>query len=144
MKILVTLLTTMLLLAGCSAPEFTDTDGVGYRLKDYDGEYLVINYWATWCAPCIKEIPELIALRENHPDVDVLGVNYDLPEPEEMQRQIEKMKITFPVLSADPYLLLGIEKPEVLPTTVIRDPEGQLTTLIGPQSEASLLAAMGK
>ena len=149
MKMLLTLLMATVLLSSCNMPEsgdsqFTDTNGVGYRLENYDGQYLVINYWATWCAPCKKEIPELIALGDNHADVEVLGVNYDMPGPQEMQEQIEEMKITFPVLSADPHQLLGVEKPAVLPTTIIRGPAGGLTTLIGPQTEASLLEAMGK
>ena len=129
-----------LLLASCSRPEYTDTSGVGYFSEDLQGQWQVINYWATWCAPCIKEIPELIALGENHGDITVFGVNYDAPEPVEMAAQIERMKITFPVLSEDPYLQLGIEKPEVLPTAVLVSPAGEVTAvMVGPQTEASLL-----
>lgn len=136
---------TGVLLTGCSQPpDFHDTRGNGYRFDDYQGQWLVINYWATWCAPCIKEIPELIALGENHDNITVLGVNYDQPEPEEMARQIQKMKITFPVIAGDPYQRFGIDKPEVLPTTLIVSPDGTLKdVLIGPQTESTLLSAMG-
>ena len=134
------LVVAVLLLTSCSEPDFVDTDGKGYSSTDFDGQWQVINYWATWCAPCIKEIPELIALGEMHDDVVVFGVNYDAPPPEEMAAQIEKMGITFPVLSEDPYLRLGIQRPEVLPTTVLVDPAGTVTdVLVGPQTEASLL-----
>lgn len=143
MKTVLLGLVSLMFLIGCSPAEFRDTQGQGYRLADFNGGYLVVNYWATWCAPCIKEIPELIALGENHEDIEVIGVNFDMPEPEEMERQIAQMKITFPVLVDDPYLLLGIDKPQVLPTTVIRGPTGDIKTLIGPQTEATLLAAMG-
>lgn len=135
----------LLVLVGCSRPDFTDTDGVGYREADLEGQWQVINYWATWCAPCIKEIPELIALDENHNDITVFGVNFDAPDPPEMAEQIARMKITFPVLKDDPYLRLGIDRPEVLPTTIIVSPGGEVVAvLIGPQTEASLLAAMGR
>ncbi len=135
----------LLLLAGCAQPDFYDTDGVGYRHDNLRGNWVVVNYWATWCAPCIKEIPELIALGENHADIEVFGVNFDDPEGDEIKAQIERMKITFPVFAEDPYLYYGIEQPQVLPTTVIVDPNGMVAdVLVGPQTEASLLTAMGK
>ena len=132
-------------LMGCGEPDFVDTDGVGYRYDDFAGSWVIINYWATWCGPCIKEIPELIALHENHADVLVFGVNFDQPEGEEISKQIEKMQITFPVYAEDPFRYLGIDKPDVLPSTVIVNPQGEVTQLLlGPQTESSLLAAMGK
>lgn len=131
-------------LTACSPADFHDTEGQAYRYADFDGKWLVINYWATWCAPCIKEIPELIRLNDQHDNIVVFGVNYDEPGPEEMADAIAKMKITFPVYQTDPYRQFGIERPAVLPTTVIVDPRGELTeVLVGPQTEASLLAVMG-
>ena len=128
----------------CSQPDFYDTSGKGYLYSQLRGNWLVINYWATWCAPCIKEIPELTALGTEHENVIVFGVNYDQPDPDEMNAQIEKMGITFPVMRDDPYLYYGIERPQVLPTTLIVDPEGQLVgELVGPQTESLLLQAMG-
>ncbi len=155
----VTALTLLTLLVGCDAgsqsegqsetqsqiskapvADFYDTNGNGYDYDDFHGQWLVVNYWATWCAPCIKEIPELIHLGEQHDDITVLGVNFDAPEPEEMAKQIEKMKITFPVYAEDPTMALGIDMPQVLPTTVLINPEGEVTdVLIGPQTEDSLL-----
>jgi len=124
--------------------DFVDTDGNGYRYSDIQGKWQVINYWATWCAPCIREIPELISLNESNDNVVVFGVNFDAPEGEEVARQIEKMGITFPIYQGDPGAHLGIEMPEVLPTTVLIDPEGKIAeVLVGPQTEASLLSAMG-
>ncbi len=135
----------MFWLSACSEQaDFYDTDGRAYRYADFDGKWLIINYWATWCAPCIKEIPELIALNEEHDNVLVFGVNYDAPEPEEMAEQIAEMKITFPVYQNDPYQRFDIDRPAVLPTTLIVDPSGELSdVLMGPQTEKSLLKAMG-
>ena len=132
-------------LFACSQPvDFVDTDGNSYRYSDMEGKWQVINYWATWCAPCVREIPELIRLDENNENVFVFGVNFEAPEGEEIARQIEKMGITFPVYLKDPYVSLGIQMPEVLPTTVLIDPEGKIAgVLVGPQTEATLLSAMG-
>jgi thiol-disulfide isomerase/thioredoxin len=130
---------TVLALAGCNR----DTSRQGeLDLESLRGQWLVINYWAQWCKPCIHEIPELNALDSRYPEVTVLGVNYDGLTGEELARQVETLKIAFPILSADPAALLGIERPVVLPTTLIIDPRGALRdTLVGPQTLLSLAAA---
>ena len=145
MKLRALVVVLLVVLSACSRPvDFVDTDGNSYRYSDMQGKWQVINYWATWCAPCIREIPELIRLDENNDNVVVFGVNFDAPEGEEIARQIEKMGITFPIYLEDPHVRLGIQMPEVLPTTVLMDPEGKIAgVLVGPQTEAALLSAMG-
>ncbi len=133
----------LLLLGACSHPDIRDTAGQGYRFDELLGKTVVINYWAVWCAPCIKEIPELAALADKHNDIEVFGVNYDMPDPETMEKQIEDLNITFPVFNQDPHARFGIERPTVLPTTLIVNPSGELQdSLVGPQTEASLLDAI--
>ncbi|XOV90791.1 MAG: TlpA family protein disulfide reductase [Pseudomonadota bacterium] len=141
------LLTGVLLLAlvGCAPPpDFFDINGVGHRYADLQDKWIVVNYWATWCAPCIKEIPELNALAEDHAGtLVVLGVNFDQPEGEKALADARKLKIAFPVYAEDPHERLGVEKPEVLPTTFVFAPGLDLrATLVGPQTEASLLEVM--
>jgi thiol-disulfide isomerase/thioredoxin len=133
-----------LLLAACQQPDFLDTKGNGHRYEDMEGKWRLVNYWATWCGPCIKEIPELNTLSLDHGDtVLVFGVNFDSPEVEEQQAQVERMKIEFPVYTHDPAKELGVTKPDVLPTTFIFSPDGKLAaTLVGPQTEESLLSVM--
>lgn len=135
----------LLLLASCEQPDFLDTEGRGYRYADFNGKWLILNYWATWCGPCIKEIPELNKIAEEHQDkVRVFGVNFDQPDAEERHAQVEKMRIEFPVFVIDPSADMGFTRPEVLPTTFIFSPDGTLhATLIGPQTENSLLEALG-
>ncbi|MEX2488981.1 MAG: TlpA disulfide reductase family protein [Pseudomonadales bacterium] len=132
------------LLAGCEGPDSSDTAGAGHRLEEFQGKWLFINYWATWCAPCVHEIPELNKLSEEHADeLAVYGVNFDGPTGEERHRQIEKMNIEFPVFREDPYERFGYERPQVLPSTFVFSPEGEhVETLIGAQTEESLLAVM--
>lgn len=128
----------LLTLTGCN-----QTDEVSSKdLSQYRGKWLVINYWATWCAPCIEEIPELNQLAATHPDkLAVLGVDFDQAEGEARAQNISKMGIEFTVLTDDPATTLGIAAPSALPTTLILNPEGQLVhTLFGPQTESGLLA----
>ena len=74
----------------------------------------------------------------------MLGVNFDAPPPAEAREQIARMKITFPVYREDPGEMLGFRRPQVLPTTFVVGPDGEVQArLVGPQTEASLLAAIG-
>jgi len=115
------------------------------RLDQLRGQWVVINYWAQWCKPCIKEIPELNTLDRQYPQVTVLGVNYDGAQGEELQRQLDMLGLAFASLAVDPAAELGIPRPVVLPTTVILDPAGKLSaTLVGPQTLASLTRATGQ
>lgn len=132
----------VIFLSACAKADFVDADGNGYSLANLHGKYVFVNYWATWCAPCIKEIPELNKLNKEHADdLIILGVDFDQVEGEELKKEIAKMNITFPVFAIEPSKLLGVKIPQVLPTTYVFDREGKLkATLVGPQTEASLLA----
>jgi thiol-disulfide isomerase/thioredoxin len=110
-------------------------------IDNYQGQWVVVNYWAEWCKPCIKEIPELNDLNAQNSDVTVLGVNFDGAVGDELARQLDTLKVAFETLPYDPSAELGIERPRALPTTVIISPEGDLKeVLIGPQTQESLLA----
>ena len=112
-------------------PGVVDTPALGNR-------WLVVNYWAVWCAPCREEIPELnrLALRGR---VDVYAVNFDEVQGDTLLQQAAELDIQFPLLASDPGARLGIARPTVLPTTLILTPEGDLATrLIGPQTLESL------
>jgi len=142
------LLVWLSLLVGCSqpeiAPDFRDVEGNAISLANLQSKPLIVNYWATWCAPCIKEIPELNELAEAHADeINLIGVNFDQPGPDEQLKQVRKMKIEFPVLAGEPSARLGVTIPEVLPTTYVFAAGGKLVaTLVGPQTGDSLLAAL--
>ena len=126
-----------------TAPALTFLDGTTRSVDSYRGGWLVVNYWAEWCAPCREEIPELNALDAAREDVEVIGVNFDALAPAELAPQAEALGIAFPVAVNDPGAVLGLTPPEVLPSTYLFDPEGRLVaTLVGPQDEASLRAAI--
>ncbi len=138
------------LVVGCSndnpaaKTDYTQLSGVSGDFSDHRGKWMVINYWATWCKPCIEEIPELNNFAEKHKDtVKLFAVDFDNARGDKLVASAEKMGIEFPILIDDPHSLLGFEKPYALPTTFVFNPQGKLQkTLLGPQTEESLLKAL--
>ncbi len=102
------------------------------------GQWRVVNYWAVWCSPCREEIPELNRLHKSR-DLVVFAVNYDGKQGEALASQAAMMGINFIILAQDPGPDLGIERPRVLPTTLLVNPAGRVTdTLVGPQTQETL------
>jgi thiol-disulfide isomerase/thioredoxin len=138
------LLGLAVLLALLACGEHTGTTSPP-RLEDLRGQWVVINYWAPWCTPCIKEIPQLNALDAQYPNLTVVGVNYDGASGAELEQQRQKLGVAFASLAEDPAAQLGTPRPVVLPTTLILDPAGQLVaTLVGPQTLESLAKVTGQ
>ena len=130
---LVVALSLVLLLGGCSKTP----------LEAARGQWVLVNYWAIWCKPCIQEIPELNELDHSRSNVTVLGVNYDNLSGDELRSQLDELGVEFATLPEDPAAQLGVARPQVLPTTFILDPEGNLvSTLVGPQTLDSLNQAL--
>ncbi len=143
---LILLMLLTVCLSGCNPEPPADlAGGSQVRFSELTGRWLLINYWAEWCAPCREEIPELNELHDMRLDhgVEVFGVNYDDVRGQKLVDLIEAMNIRFPVLVEDPRARWGYEQPAVLPTTVVIDPKGRLHgRLHGPQTREALLAAM--
>ena len=133
-------------LGGCGAEQPAGLAGGGeVRFSELNGRWLLINYWAEWCAPCRDEIPELNELHEQRDEhaVEVFGVNYDEVRGEKLVELMERMDVRFPVLTEDPRARWGYEQPDVLPVTVVIGPDGVLRReMRGPQTLDRLLAAI--
>ena len=131
---------------GCGRADVELADGQRVSWSQWDGRWLVINYWAEWCAPCREEIPELNRLHRAGAEagVVVLGVNFDGVTGAGMDRLIDLFAIEFPILLADPAARWAQARPSILPTTLIVDPDGNLhATLVGPQTYESLAEVVG-
>ncbi|MEE9100084.1 MULTISPECIES: TlpA disulfide reductase family protein [Pseudomonas] len=134
-----------LLLAGCSADYGVDQHGQKVTAASMDGQWLVINYWAEWCAPCRKEIPELNRLAEEGrtQGFRVLGVNFDGLRDADLAKAAQALEVQYTVLADDPAPHYSLPRSEALPVTYIVDPEGKLREqLLGEQTAAGLQARL--
>lgn len=118
--------------------------GEQIALSDYLGQWVVVNYWATWCAPCRKEIPDLSAMHDARDDVTVLGLAFEDTELSVFEEFLQDYAASYPIAIADVYdppAALGA--PRALPTTFIVDPQGELAkTIIGPVTREQLEQAI--
>ena len=117
-----------LVLASFSASAFdlTDTRGKRHRLADYKGRYVVLNFWATWCVPCIQEIPEIAAFHRAHPEVAVIGVAQDADDAAKVKQFATKVKHEYPLVLSNDDVEKQLGTARALPTTRIYDPRGKV------------------
>jgi len=118
-------------------------DGQTFSAQNLKGKWVFINYWASWCTPCLKEIPELNEFAKNNQDNNILvfGVNAENASSAQVRRLVDKLSIQFPVLNANPAPYYNIGQVYELPVTYIISPKGILySRLVGPQTQQSLAA----
>ena len=128
-------------LIGCESNEsYALRSGKVVDFDDLQGRWVIINYWAVWCAPCRKEIPDLNKYARNNSDnVAVYGVNYDGVQGNALDEQVKSLNIKFDTFLLDPRFRWDLEKSDILPETLIINENGELRhRLIGPQTIADL------
>lgn len=105
-----------------------DLSGKQHGLSEYAGKWLIINYWATWCSPCLEEVPELVALYDDRKakDLMVIGVVFDYETVEEVKRYVDDMLMSYPIVLGNKAVAKQIGSAEVLPTTYLFNPQGKL------------------
>ncbi|MEJ5211458.1 MAG: TlpA disulfide reductase family protein [Burkholderiales bacterium] len=104
----------------------TDTQGRTHRLADYRGKWVLVNFWATWCPPCLEEMPDLQTLHETRKDLVVIGIAMDWRDPEYVKKFADDLLVTFPIVLGNPRIAAQIGQVRGLPTTYLYDPEGRL------------------
>jgi len=124
------LLVSSTLMAAPIDAEFVDLNGKTVKLSDYRGKWVVVNYWATWCPPCVKEIPELVSFHEAHSKKDavVLGVNHQEDPIAEVKKFVEDRFVNYPIIRSKGRLGSGTPFGALkgLPTTYMISPDGEL------------------
>lgn len=127
--------------APLSAFTFPDSKGQQHTLKAYKGKWVLVNFWATWCPPCLEEIPDLIALHEARKNKDfvVIGVAMDYQNPKQVIDFAENMFISYPIVLGTPKLAAQVGPVRGLPTTYLYNPEGKLVAHnVGPLTRAEI------
>jgi thiol-disulfide isomerase/thioredoxin len=120
--------------------DFETVSGQGYQWSELQGQWTVINYFAPWCAPCLREMPELNAFSQNLPEDTLLfAINYDRQTSTQITEMANKYTIEVPIIFASENTVLPMEKPPYLPATFIVGPEGKVVdTIMGEVSEQEL------
>lgn len=115
---------------------FNGPDGKAMSLDDFKGKVVLLNLWATWCAPCKLEMPHLDKLKAKlgSDRFDVVTVSVDRGSPEKPQKFFNDIKISSLVLYHDPDAQIGFTLMAIgMPTTLLIDPEGrEIGRLVGP------------
>lgn len=134
--------------AAPSTPELRieTLDGGMYDLEDHRGKWVVVNFWATWCAPCREEMPELSALGAMRGHIEVVGLAYEEIEPDAMRAFLEKHPVAYPIAIIDVYdPPAGFDTPRGLPMTYVIAPDGTVASrFLGPVTARDIEAAIAE
>ena len=105
----------------------TDTNGKTHTLSVYKGKWVLVNYWATWCPPCLEEIPDLITLHENKKNnLVVIGVAMDYRNAEQVTDFAEGLLVNYPIVLGNDQVVSQIGPVQGLPTTYLFNPDGKM------------------
>ena len=104
----------------------TDAQGKSHSLAGYRGKWVIVNFWATWCPPCLEEIPDLVAIKESRKDVEVIGIAMEFQDARQVMQFAEGMFVNYPIVLGDRKISQSIGQVDGLPTTFIYDPQGRL------------------
>ena len=114
--------------ASAPAPDFSipGLDGDTLRFADFRGKTVLLNFWATWCGPCVVEIPDLIALQEElgHESFAVIGVSMDMTGIEDVKAFVESMNVNYPIGIDEGFVAEAFGGIFSLPTTYVIDKNG--------------------
>ena len=109
-------------------------------LSDFRGEWVVVNYWATWCTPCLKEIPDLSELHKERSDLTVLGLAFEDLEDSDFAEFLEDFDVSYPVLKVDVYQPPEpFGAPRALPTTRASRPQAKILSFPEHRSKLSTI-----
>ena len=126
---------------------YTDTDGVAYTHASLAGKVVLVNFWATWCHPCQKEIPDLSRVYDKYKAKGVvfLGVMMDTPDNQALLNFKSDFEMSYPIVRSNSDLMVSFNYPDALPTTFVYDRGGkQIYNHVGPLRERELDSLLGQ
>ncbi|MDQ7075914.1 MAG: TlpA disulfide reductase family protein [Gammaproteobacteria bacterium] len=124
--------------------ELTKMDGKTANLTDYHGQWVIVNFWATWCPPCREEIPELIHFHdEQKGKAVVLGIDFEELEAGVLEEFVDEYMMSYPIFTLKPSNMTPLGSVPGLPTTYMIAPTGEVVARqVGMVSEEMLISFM--
>ena len=126
-------------MTGSPRPEFSlpDIHGRPRSVSEWDGRVILINFWATWCLPCLKEIPELLALQDEYGELGLQVLGIALQKPDAVTGFVAEHNMTYPVMAGEAEVIVIAEsygnRAGALPYSAIIDRHGYIAfTKAGP------------
>jgi len=115
-----------------SEQSLKDIQGRPFRLSDYKGKVVLLNFWATWCAPCRTEIPDLIKKQKEYRDrgLRVIGITFPPESKSEVQHFVRKLRINYRIVIGTKATKANFTPSQTLPITVVIDREGNIHDVI--------------
>jgi thiol-disulfide isomerase/thioredoxin len=114
------------------APAFTlqDTEGRNVSLDDYKGKIVILDFWATWCPPCRKGIPDLVELQNEYgKDLVVIGISLDQQTKPDVVPFIKEYRINYPVVYGDMNVVQAYGNIRSIPTSFVLDKDGNIVDM---------------
>lgn len=112
-----------------AAPDFAlqSTDGKTIKLSDYKGKIVIIDFWATWCPPCRKGIPDLIEIQKEFKDkVVVIGVSLDIQSKKDVMPFMKQYGMNYPVVYGNQKVVVDYGNINAIPTSFIINKKGEV------------------
>jgi thiol-disulfide isomerase/thioredoxin len=127
------------------ALKITTIDGKTFDLAAERGKWVIVNYWATWCVPCIKEMPDISRFVATHKNVAAIGLAFDDSAPADIRSFVAKHPVVYPVAQVTlDKPVKDFDEPRGLPTTWLIAPDGKVAkSFVGPVNSTVLAAAIG-
>ena len=107
-----------------------DLAGRQIRLRDYKGKVVLLNFWATWCSPCLAEIPALVKWQRKYSALQIIGITYPPQTRQEIRRFARKLNINYPIIQGTTELKSFFTTSDTLPYTIVLDAAGNIHSTI--------------
>ncbi len=125
------------------APDFAlpTLDGKTVKLSDFKGKVVIVDFWATWCPPCRKGIPDLIALQKENKNLQIIGISVDQNPDEVIPGFVKEYGINYPVVIADEKVIMSYGGIRNIPTSFVISSDGKIVSKYVGLVEKSVLEA---